>query len=276
MSDSVTDRLFAAVAYIEAHLTEAITIDDVCRAACYSRYHFQRLFHAAAGIPVGQYIRRRRITECARALTDTDRAILPIALDYQFNSHEHFSRTFRAHIGLSPSDFRAQRGARAPRFLAPLQRNNLHTGTERPNSFMGWHELPEAVWYRHRADGVSQKAIGALFGRTAAHIGPNARMAGMITYPADIVPDMPYGYSVIASQPGDGAHRITLPACRAVRFRYCGPLRELPALYRWIYCIWMDRQDIRTECDFDLEFFPNTPPRPHRAEVILTLPVSYT
>lgn len=51
-----------ALHYIENHLTEAIDFQQVARIACCSEYHFKRMFSSLAGIPISEYIRRRRLT----------------------------------------------------------------------------------------------------------------------------------------------------------------------------------------------------------------------
>ncbi len=60
------DSLNAAVLYIETHLTDDLDVRDIAACAYLSAYHFQRVFSAMCGVPVGEYIRRRRLTLAAQ------------------------------------------------------------------------------------------------------------------------------------------------------------------------------------------------------------------
>jgi AraC family transcriptional regulator len=87
-------------------LQEDISLNDVAGAACYSLYHFHRIFPAAVGDSVKEYIRKRRMTEAARELVTTSHSILSIAVDYGYGSQEAFSRSFMQSYGMAPGVFR--------------------------------------------------------------------------------------------------------------------------------------------------------------------------
>ena len=59
------DHMNAAMDYIEAHLADEIFYDQAARLACCSTYHFQRRFSYLTGVPLAEYIRRRRLTLAA-------------------------------------------------------------------------------------------------------------------------------------------------------------------------------------------------------------------
>lgn len=59
------EKLNKTISYIEEHLTEEISYDELARIACCSTYHFQRMFAYMAGIPLSEYIRRRRMSLAA-------------------------------------------------------------------------------------------------------------------------------------------------------------------------------------------------------------------
>ena len=91
---------------IERSLRAPLSISEIARKAGFSYWHFQRLFAALVGEPVGFYIRRRRLTLAAAELRATRRRILDVALDFQFESHESFTRAFRTLFQISPSVYR--------------------------------------------------------------------------------------------------------------------------------------------------------------------------
>lgn len=98
-----------ALDYIEDNLRSPLTLESVARQAGFSLWHFQRVFTALVGEPLGSYVRRRRLTAAADELRGSSRRILEVALDYQFESHEAFTRAFKATLGCTPGAFRRNR-----------------------------------------------------------------------------------------------------------------------------------------------------------------------
>jgi len=96
------DRLNAALDYIEEHLETEISYKEAAKLAYLSVYQFQRLFPYIAGVPLAEYIRRRRLTQAAFALQNGHR-VLDVALRYGYESPTAFNRAFQAMHGISPS-----------------------------------------------------------------------------------------------------------------------------------------------------------------------------
>ncbi|KAA1245467.1 helix-turn-helix domain-containing protein [Aquimarina sp. RZ0] len=90
------NRIRNAITYIEKNLKEKLTLTKIARYACYSKYHFIRIFHASTGETVSDYIRKRRISESAIKLVTTNDSILHIALQYQFESQQAYTRSFKS------------------------------------------------------------------------------------------------------------------------------------------------------------------------------------
>lgn len=105
------ERIQLAIDYVEQHLTDEIRLQQVAEQAYMSLSCFYRLFFSMTGYRVKEYIRARRISEAAQALISTDRRILDIALDYQFESHEAFTRAFKQITGHTPKACRVRRAA---------------------------------------------------------------------------------------------------------------------------------------------------------------------
>ncbi|MFB5675996.1 effector binding domain-containing protein [Paenibacillus terreus] len=96
----------SAVDYMEANLQKAMDIRQIAGQAGFSPFHFQRLFQAISGFSVQEYIRKRRLTEAAVVLRNTDAAILDTALSYQYQSQEAFTRAFEQFCGVTPARYR--------------------------------------------------------------------------------------------------------------------------------------------------------------------------
>ena len=85
---------------------DALTLKELSRRMGYSESHFSRKFREISGMQLRDYLRWRRLAFALKALRDTERGILDIALDYGFSSHEAFTRAFREAYGLTPSAYR--------------------------------------------------------------------------------------------------------------------------------------------------------------------------
>jgi AraC family transcriptional regulator len=96
-----------ALWYIESHLGQPLTLDEIAGIAGVSRFHLVRAFAAATGFSVMRYVRARRLSEAARALAGGAPDILSLALDADYGSHEAFTRAFRDYFGVTPETVRA-------------------------------------------------------------------------------------------------------------------------------------------------------------------------
>ena len=84
------------------------SLDRLSDLACYSKYHFHRLFTLHAGVSLKSYIKWLRLKRAAHQLTvQKEDTIINIALSAGFESHEAFSRAFKQACGQSPSGFRS-------------------------------------------------------------------------------------------------------------------------------------------------------------------------
>ena len=95
--------------YIEAHLRDPNLSPTTVAQACKITARYLHHLFTSESETVTQYIQRRRLEECARALIAAPvraRLVTEIAFDYGFNSLTHFGRVFRNQFGLTPSEYR--------------------------------------------------------------------------------------------------------------------------------------------------------------------------
>ncbi|GAK54216.1 transcriptional regulator [Candidatus Moduliflexus flocculans] len=107
-----------AIEFIEAHLQEETSVAAMADAACYSLFHFCRMFNTIAQHTPYDYLMRRRLSNAAQVLLATDQKIIEIGFDYQFNSPETFARAFKRMFGMNPNEWR-KRGIIPLRSLMP-------------------------------------------------------------------------------------------------------------------------------------------------------------
>jgi AraC family transcriptional regulator len=97
-----SERMNAAIAYIEGHLADEVDFTKAAEKAACSLFHFQRMFMVIIGVTPAEYTRRRRLTLAARELTSASDKIIDIALKYGYDSPDSFTRAFRNVHGVTP------------------------------------------------------------------------------------------------------------------------------------------------------------------------------
>ncbi|PJG51550.1 AraC family transcriptional regulator [Bradyrhizobium forestalis] len=124
-----------ALWYIESHLAEPMTLDEIAAVAGVSRFHIVRAFAAAVGLPVMRYVRARRLTEAARSLAKGAPDILSLALEADYGSHEAFTRAFRDHFGTTPEAVRAATCVSQLKLQEPILMDSTMLDTLAPPRF---------------------------------------------------------------------------------------------------------------------------------------------
>ncbi|WP_167957024.1 AraC family transcriptional regulator [Anaerosporobacter faecicola] len=100
------ENMRQAINYIEDNLDGQIEYSKIAQIALCSQYHFQRMFSFLTGVPLSEYIRRRRLTLAAFDLQNSNEKIIDIALKYGYNSPDSFTRAFMSVHGILPSKIR--------------------------------------------------------------------------------------------------------------------------------------------------------------------------
>ncbi|AHG20735.1 hypothetical protein Z042_14810 [Chania multitudinisentens RB-25] len=107
---SYRERLNRVLRYIENHLDDSPDLEALSAVACFSPYHFHRIFSAMVGESVAAYVRRLRLERAAMQLSLSDVTITQVALAAGYDSLDAFSRAFRAQFKVLPSAYRRNDG----------------------------------------------------------------------------------------------------------------------------------------------------------------------
>jgi AraC family transcriptional regulator len=91
--------------YIDAHIGERISLDDLAHQAGVSRFHFARQFRLSTGESPMGYLRRVRIERSKSILQSRETTIAEVAATLGFSDQSHFTRTFGRLVGVSPGSF---------------------------------------------------------------------------------------------------------------------------------------------------------------------------
>lgn len=100
------ERLNQAMEYIERHLDGTVEVAEAARVAATSEYHLRRMFSALAGMPLAEYVRRRRLTLAGAEVLEGRDTLLEIAVRHGYGSGEAFARAFRSMHGIGPGEAR--------------------------------------------------------------------------------------------------------------------------------------------------------------------------
>lgn len=89
--------------YIENHLTDKIDYKVLEKQECFSFYNIQKAFSLICGISIGEYVRKRRLTLAGNDLKNKKNKVIDVALKYEYDTPESFSRAFKSFHGIPPS-----------------------------------------------------------------------------------------------------------------------------------------------------------------------------
>lgn len=92
--------------YIDASLSEHLTLEDMARRVGVSRAHFARRFRDVTGMTPHRYLTLRRVEKARKLLQQSDACLAEIALEVGFSNQAHFSSVFHAVTGVTPSHYR--------------------------------------------------------------------------------------------------------------------------------------------------------------------------
>lgn len=126
--------LSAALEIIEKRLCDPMNAATLAQ-ECFSSYSgLQKLFGYAFGYSVSEYITKRRLSRASMELITGKKSITEIALDYQYNSPEAFTRAFRRFWGITPREFRNTRRFHElqPRLIIEEKKGGTNMSTRKP------------------------------------------------------------------------------------------------------------------------------------------------
>jgi AraC family transcriptional regulator len=165
--------IFRSLAIIEERIQERLTVEALAEEIHFSKYHYQRLFREAVGDSVMGYVARRKMVLAAGELADTESTILEVALKYGFDSHEGFTRSFKAYMGVTPREYRKYHLFMQPRKKEKgammyskttdeviRELNGLIAEAKDTAAYTQKHgnDVPEVTYYRNFWDFTAQRA----------------------------------------------------------------------------------------------------------------------
>lgn len=97
-----------AINFIEEHIIEQLSMEEIAAQSFSSTFHFQRVFSILCGYTVGEYIRNRRLSLAGAELANTHAKVIDVACQYGYETPESFAKAFLKFHGITPSQARRE------------------------------------------------------------------------------------------------------------------------------------------------------------------------
>ena len=111
LDDTLTNpfNITDVITYIEEHLNEKISLEELAKRSFYNPSYFSRLFKEYSGQNLTEFIHKKRMNLAITRIKTTDKPIKEIIADLGYNDEKHFHRQFKLYTGMTPSEFRRQK-----------------------------------------------------------------------------------------------------------------------------------------------------------------------
>ena len=243
-------RILRVLVHIQHNLDAALPLEKLAEVACFSPFHFHRIFRGLVGESVKQHVRRLRLERAAQRLKHTEQPVVNIAFDAGYEAHESFTRAFQRSFGCSPSEYRARANV-PPRIAAPSDVHflgpdgepawELKSEQENPDMNIEIRELPprRAAFLRHQGPyGEVGKTWERLMDWVGAEclFGPELQAVGMCWDDPEVTPEDKLRYDACVSiaddvQPPEEFGVVTIPGGRYAVALHEGPYDGLGQAY---------------------------------------------
>lgn len=109
VASTSVEKLSHVIEYIDSHLSDNLSVEDLANRVHFHPNYFSRLFHNQIGCSPIQYISKRRLDKAKALLSSTAMTVTEIAESTGFKDVFYFSKTFKSSTGLSPTEYKSTR-----------------------------------------------------------------------------------------------------------------------------------------------------------------------
>lgn len=127
MEDSTEQAVRRAIATMRENMGEQLTVDDIARAALFSKFHFTRIFQRRTGLSPGRFLSALRLQKAKELLLSTSLNVADISLMVGYNSVGTFSYRFSRSVGMPPTVYRQSAGFATDIHTAPTRAGTVST-----------------------------------------------------------------------------------------------------------------------------------------------------
>lgn len=252
--------LNSAIDYIEEHLLEELSCEDIAEHIYSSSFHFQRVFSLLTGMTVGEYIRNRRLSLAGQELIMSHTKVIDIALKYGYNTPESFTKAFSRFHGITPNQARKE-GSNLKSFnrllikiileggnimdykIVKRQKYTILAKTRYFTSENSAEEIPK-FWSKYFEDGSDETVCGMLGICEQEKVGCKEFLYG-IGCECSNNAEIPKGFE-----------KLKIPAYTWAVFKCVGPMpHTIQNTWKRIYSEWLPQSEYELIPDYDIEVY---------------------
>jgi AraC family transcriptional regulator len=253
-------RINAVIDYIREHMTEDVSLDALARIACFSPFHFHRIFTAVTGETVNQFVRRLRLERAAALMKATpELPVAEAAFLCGFESASNFSRSFKTHFGVSPrswdrhSPLKDRKNGQVLEGFPQYTLSMLQEVADAGEFSIRCYSLPpRRMVYLRVANSYQPDRVIAAYDRLITWYRARggeptqATLIGMSQDDPDITPLELCRYDWCLDAPddwgADGEVSVRIfPACNVVSIHCVGDIYRVDRAWQYLYRYWLPR-----------------------------------
>lgn len=271
INSEYTRRIDRVIDHLRANLDRPVKLKELAGVACFSEFHFHRVFGAVAGETLNNFAIRLRLEKAARLLRFSKRRLTDIALDCGFSSSATFSRAFRFGYDTSPTQFRMSGEIKKSKIRKAINTGQEYvlpmSAEEKKTAFpVRLIDLPERrVAYIRVTDAFKMDRVLAAFKTMIAwaksqNIFSRGTLFGMTVDDPDVTPKHLYRYEVCLASSApfecmEGMSRLRIPAMRYAATRISGDIRMVATAWDYLIRNWLINSAYEPEHAPALEIF---------------------
>ena len=277
------ERINRVIFHVETHLGEPLSLEDLAKVACFSAYHFHRVFAAFTGEPLAAFIRRLRLERAAQHLLHLDAPVTEIALGVGYETPSAFTRAFVALFDVNPTEYRQRHEPLSLLGARPLA---LTTATEDSTMTPDIRSIDPMPVLFVRRTGPYYQAAGEAFGVLCQFagprglLGPAARMIGISHDDPHVTDESKFRYDACVSiahevKPEGEVAQKTIAGGKYAVFLHAGSYEGFHNTYDQIFKNWLPGSGERLREEPCFELYLNHPdqvkPEDLRTEIWLPI-----
>jgi AraC family transcriptional regulator len=278
------ERMNRVLDHIRQHLDEPLNLNRLADLACFSPFHFHRIFAAYVGEPVSAHVRRLRLELAAHRLCHTRQSITDIALSAGYETPGAFNKAFKRHFRVSPTRF--QKEKKPVFFSQPIEMAIESTQKEDAMKPEMKNRSDTQVLYVRRTGKYNESARtawGAVCGYAFRKglVEPDAEFIGLSHDDPDVTPEDKLRYDACISvksevKPEGEVGVQTIPGGNFAVFLHKGPYENLYNTYKAIYSEWLPQSGAQLRDASCFEKYLNDASRTKPADLLTEIYIPVT
>jgi len=273
VSGEYAQRIDRVTDYLRQNLDRPVKLEELAKVACFSEYHFHRIFRAVSGETLNNFTNRLRIEKAARLLRYSARSLTDIALDCGFSSPATFSRAFRTGYETTPSQFRKNGEIKKSKICKELFQEQEYflpmSAAERKASFpVKFIDFPERdiayirVVNAFEGDRVLDTFKKMVDWAKSQNVYSSGTLFGMSVDDPGVTPKHLYRYEVCFASPSpvkrkEGMSKMQMPAMRYAVVKVTGDIRRVATAWDYLFSDWLINSSFEPQHAPALEIFLN-------------------